>query len=216
MSHPHLRIAVWLVVIFAAVIAIDKAAGAWVVWARKSYIHNTAHEIDGSWRLPFTREDEMYDGSIVRVVTNRMTGTSVTTVIRPATWWGLCRVWWPAVASGLLTLLAVAIAVSRQGQALIARIPLPVMSTRRLLTLITILGTEGGLVIGTLKTSGIDPMRTPWVPIFYELAIVHVVAFLPVFVVLPFRRLRRLVLTWKPMNGFDAGDRLMSVPPERP
>ncbi len=126
----------------------------------------------------------------MRIVHNRLTGVTTTTIVRPATVWGLCPVWWPAVASGFLTLLALVIALTRTGRWFIAAIPIPRMTTRRWLILVAILGTETGLIFDTLRSSGVDPLYARWTPILIGLALLHAVAFMPVGVVLLFRYAR--------------------------
>jgi hypothetical protein len=61
------------------------------------------------------------------------------------------------------------------------------MTTRRWLILVAILATEGGLIVNTLRNSGVDPLHARWAPILFRLAILHVVAFMPVGVLVLFR-----------------------------
>jgi hypothetical protein len=130
----------------------------------------------------------MYDGSQLLIVRNLLTGVTISTVTRrPATWDGLCRVWWPAAASGVLTLLAIATALTRPGRSAVAAIRIPRMTTRRWLIVVAVLGTEGGLIVNTLRSSGVDPMHARWTPILIRLALLHVVAFMPVGVVVLYR-----------------------------
>src|SRR4051794_26834566 len=112
MNNSRLGFAARLMMFAAAVIATDLAAGRWVVKAR-SYMS------EDFWSGSMTGIRSYHtknDGSRVLIVRNRLTGLTVTTVARPATWQGLCRVWWPAVASLSLTLLALVIALTHTGR----------------------------------------------------------------------------------------------------
>jgi Na+/serine symporter len=111
-------------------------------------------------------------------------------VTRPATTAGLCRVWWPAAASGFLTLLALAIALTRTGQWFIAELPLPQMTTRRWMIAVAVLGTEGGLIMSTIRSSGVHPRLIQWTQILIILVGLHAVAFLPVGVAVLYRYVR--------------------------
>jgi hypothetical protein len=172
----------WL--IFAAlVIGIDMAAIYWVVEARSDFIFGGGAGGVGPYYL-FTMNYGMYDGSSVTTVHNYVTGKTTRTVTRRASTAGLCRVWWPAAVSRLLTLLALAVALTRAGQRFIATLPLPQMTTRRWMIAVAVLGTECGLVITTMRNSGVNPLRTQWVPILINLIGLHTLAFLPVGVAL--------------------------------
>ena len=83
-------------------------------------------------------------------------------VARPATTAGLCRVWWPAAASAFLTLLALAIALSRTGQWFIAELPLPQMTTRRWMMAVALLGLEFGLINAGASGMGHKPTVSDW------------------------------------------------------
>ena len=155
----------------------DVAAITWVVNTRSAF---TAGMGGGSRTAHWTFYD-MYDGSGRFDVHNYMTGeTTRRTVTRPATTAGLCRVWWPAAASGLLTLLAFAITLMRTGQWLVAAGALAQMTARRRMIVVAVLGTESGMVICTMKISGVDPLLTPWLPILIRLLGLHVLALMPV------------------------------------
>jgi hypothetical protein len=182
----RLGLAMRWIVFATAIIGTDLAAVNRVVKAR-SYL------ADGIVSGPMTAlrsYHTRYDGSAVWLVTNRLTGVTITTVARPATGLGLCRVWWPAVASGLLTLLAFAIALTRTGRSFIPAVPIPRMTTRRWLIAVAVLGTETGLIVETLRSSGVDPLDAQWTPILVGLALLHALAFLPVGVVLLYRYAR--------------------------
>lgn len=165
----------WLIVA-ASIIGVDAAAVHWVVTAKSGITGGIG---GGPLTAHWTYYDR-YDGSMVVIVRNNVTRrTTGPTVVRPPTTAGLCRVWWPAVAAGLLTLLALAIASARRGRRFIAAFPLPQMSTRRWMMTVAVIGTEVGLVITTLRYSDIDPLRTRWTPILSSLVGLHAVAFLP-------------------------------------
>jgi hypothetical protein len=134
-----------------------------------------------------------YDGSAVWIVHNRLTGVTTTTVVCPATWSGLCAVWWPIVATGLITLLALVVPLTSRGRRVIAAIPLPPMprmTTRRWLIVVAVVGTEAGLIFDTLRSSGVDPLYARWPPILVGLALLHALAFLPAGVALLYRYVR--------------------------
>jgi hypothetical protein len=186
MMMTRLGFAVRWMMFAAAIIGTDLAAVNRVVKAR-SYLAAGA----GSGPMTALRSHHTkYDGSEVLVVRNHLTGVTITTVTRPATGLGLCRVWWPAVAGGFLTLLALVTALTRTGRWLIAAIPIPRMTTRRWLIAVAVLGTEGGLIIGTLRSSGVDPLYVRWTPILVYLAVLHALAFMPVGVALLYRHVR--------------------------
>jgi hypothetical protein len=188
MQQSQLRFIVRWLIFAAMVIGTDVAAIYWVVNARSAIRSG----IGGGPYTAHTTWYEMYDGSAVVVVRNYVTGkTTGTAVRRPATTAGLCRVWWPAVASGFLTLLALAIALTRTGRWFIAELPLPQMTTRRWMIAVAVLGIEGGLVITTMRNSGVDPLRTQWAPILINLFGLHALAFLPPGVALLYRYARR-------------------------
>jgi hypothetical protein len=184
MRPSQLRFTVRWLIFAASVIAMDVAAINWVVEAR-SYSLGGMGNGDVAYNT-------MYDETLVKVVSNNLTGKTIsTTVIRPATTAGLCRVWWPAAASGLLTLLAAAIAFTRTGQWFIANLRLPQMTTRRWMIAVAVLATEAGLVIGTFRNSGVNLLLTQWTPILISLVSLHALAFMPVGVALLYRYVRR-------------------------
>ena len=169
----------------AAIVGADLAALNWVVTARSCMYGG----IGGGPTTYHWRTYEMYDGSRGTVFQNLVTGKTIRrTVRRPATPSGLCRVWWPAVAGGFLTPLAVVVARTRPGRWFIAESHLlPLMTTRRWLAAVAVMATEGGLVISTLRSSGVDPSYAVWPPILLGLVLLHALAFVPVGVVLLYR-----------------------------
>jgi hypothetical protein len=165
------------------IIGMDLAAVAWAVKAR-------SWKMGGSGGGPLTASWAVYgkyDGSAVREVSNYLTGTRSVVVIRPATPLGLCRVWGPVVASVGLTLLALKVARTDAGRRFIEALRPPRMTTRRWMITVAVLGIELGLVISTLKSSGVDPVYALWVPIMAALVALHTLAFMPVGIALLYR-----------------------------
>jgi hypothetical protein len=173
-------------ILAALILATDLAAVRWVVKAR-SYLDAG---VGGGPMTAIRSYHAKYDGSKVLLVSNRLTGVTITTVVRPPTRLGLCRVWWPAVASGLLTLLTLVIPLTRTGRWFVQAIPIPRMTTRRWLIAIAVMGTEGGLIIGTLRDTGVDPLYARWTPILLWLIVLHTLAFMPVGIALLYRYAR--------------------------
>ncbi len=169
----------------AGIVWMDVAAVNLVVVARSSRISG----LGGGPLIRQWQSYEKYDGSRVWEVYNTLTRKTISrTVLSPATPLGLCRVWWPAVAAGLLTLFALAAARTRSGQWVIAEMPLPRMTTRRWMIVVAVLGTEGGFGISTMRDDGIDPLYARWLPVLVRLIVLHALAFLPVGIALICRR----------------------------
>ena len=178
----------WLI-LAAAIIGMDGAAIYRVVTARSTLRGG------GLSSGPYTALASYYiraDEALVVVVRNFATGkTTGPTVIRPPTARGLCRVWWPAFTGGFLTLLALAIASTRKGRRFVSAFPLPRMTTRRWMIAVALIGTEGGLILSTMRYAGVDPLTTPWTPILVYLVGLHALAFLPVGITMLHRFVRR-------------------------
>jgi len=96
---------------------------------------------------------------------------------------GLVGVWLPFVTCLGFSLLVIWFARTDPGRRLMQAVRLPRMTTRGWMILVAVLGAEGGLVVVTLRYSGIDPSRTDWWPILLQLAVLHAVAFLPAGIV---------------------------------
>ena len=172
MRPPHLQLTVrWL--IFAAWIAgLDAAAINWTI---------TAWDIDlrvgtrGGSRTARWSFHDRPDGSAVRVVRNDVTGKTATRLVHPPTAVGLCLVWWPSFAGGLLTLLALALAATRNGRRLIVEFPLPRMTTRRLMIAVAVIGIEAVLIINVAKSNRVNwdfhnyRRPSPWPPLLIGL-----------------------------------------------
>jgi YD repeat-containing protein len=187
MRPSQLRYTVRWMIFPASIIGLYVAAINWVVTARSAIYVGMA----GGPRTAHWTYYDMWDGSGRMVVRNHITGkTTRITVTRPATTAGLCRVWWPAAARGFLTLLALAIALTRTGQWFIAELPLPQMTTRRWMIAVAVLGTEGGLIMSTIRSSGVHPRLIQWTQILIILVGLHAVAFLPVGVAVLYRYVR--------------------------
>ena len=98
---------------------------------------------------------------------------------------GLCYVWWPSLAGGLITLLALALAATRNGRRLIAEFPLSRMTTRRWMIAVAVIGIEAGLLLNEMRYFGFDLGRdlrsSRWPPILICLAALPTLAFLLAF-----------------------------------
>ncbi len=131
------------------------------------------------------------DGRIESVIVNRITGVVLRrTLTREANLEGYIKVWWPVFAGlGFTWLTLWFVLMTDEGQGLFQAVRLPRMSTRGWMFMVAVLGIEGGLIVTTLRDRDIRPERADWVPILLYLAIVHALAFLPVFVVLIHRAL---------------------------
>jgi hypothetical protein len=161
----------WLI-LAAWIVGLDAAAINWTIMAT---------ELDTD---PGTGGAHWYvrhrpDWSVVRVVRNRLTGKTVTYLLDPPTAVGLCLVWSPAVASGLLTLVALALAATRSGRRLIVEFPVPRMTTRRWMVAVAVIGVEAWLIIGAVSYLLFQPRPSLWPPILIYLAALHTLTFLP-------------------------------------
>jgi hypothetical protein len=164
----------WL--IFAAwVVALDAAAIDWTIAARER-ISNGGVVAGGVGYHSYRG----YDGS-QWTVENHGTGKTTVHWTDPPTRTGLCYVWWPSLAGGLTTLLALALAATRTGRRLIVEFPLPPMTTRRWMIAVAVIGIEAGLIIGATRILGVDPRSSRWPPILIGLAALPTLAFLPAF-----------------------------------
>jgi hypothetical protein len=92
----------------------------------------------------------------VTVGTANMTGKTTIVSNRPPTATGLCDVWWPSVAGGIITLLVLALAATRNGRRLIAEFPLPRMTTRRLMIVVAVTAFEAVLIINVAKSNRVN------------------------------------------------------------
>jgi hypothetical protein len=129
-----------------------------------------------------------YDGSQVFVYRESMTGKKTIEAGRPPTVTGLCYVWWPSVAGGIITLLALALAATRNGRRLIGERPLLRMTTRRLMIAVAVVGIEAALIINVATNLGRVPWDfrkrarpSPWPPILICLAAPPTLVFLSAF-----------------------------------
>ena len=187
MRPSRLRSATRWLILAASIIVLDVAAIHRVVTARSTLRGGLSSGPYTALATYYTRADE----ALLVVVRNFATGkTTGPTMIRPPTMRGLRRVWWPPVAGGFLTLLALAIASTRKGRRFISGFPLPRMTTRRWMIAVALIGTEGGLIISTMKNSGVDPLTIAWTPILLNLVGLHALAFLPVGIAMLSRIIR--------------------------
>jgi hypothetical protein len=162
----------WL--IFAAwVVGLDAAAINWTIMARKPISEGGV--VGGGADYRFYRG---YDGSRWTVCRDHAGKTTVHW-IQPPTEMGRCYVWWPSLAGGILTLVALALAATRDGRRLIVEFPLPRLTTRRWMIAVAVIGIEAGLIIGAMRYFGVDPRSSRWPPILIYLAGLPTLALLP-------------------------------------
>ncbi len=175
MRPSHLQLTVRWLILAAWIAGLDAAAINWTITAREWI------PLSGSGpRATYSRYYQGYDGSVVVVVRNDLTGKTVKRlVVHPPTAAGLCYVWGPSFAGGLLTLLALALAATRNGRRLIVEFPLPRMTTRRWMIAVAVIGIEAGLIVGAMRFFRVDPRSSRWPPILIYLAGLHTVSFLP-------------------------------------
>ena len=177
MRPSHLQLTVRWLILAAWIAGLDAAAINWTITAREG----VSRVLEAARVPPHLRGlTKGYDGSVVVVVRNHPTGKTVKRLIlHPPTAVGLCYVWSPSVAGGLLTLLALALAATRNGRRLIVEFPLPRMTTRRWMIAVAVIGIEAGLIIGVTRSLGVDPRSSRWPPILIYLAALPTLAFLP-------------------------------------
>jgi hypothetical protein len=173
-SPPQLT-ARWLI-LAAWVVGLDAAAINWTMAATKRVW------IDECGSGGFSnRSYSGYDGSEGRVMRNQMTGKTTVRWAHSPTATGLCDVWWPSVVGGIITLIVLALAATRNGRRLIAEFPLPRMTTRRLMIAVAVIGIEATLIINVTRKLGGDPRSSGWPPIVFCLAVPPTLVFLPAF-----------------------------------
>jgi hypothetical protein len=172
----HLQLTVrWL--IFAAwFVGLDAAAINWTMAATKRVWIDEC----GSGGFSY-RSYSGYDGSEGRDMRNQMTGKTTVRWAHPPTATGLCYVWWPSVVGGIITLIVLALAATRNGRRLIAEFPLPRMTTRRLMIAVAVIGIEAALIINLTGKLGANPRSSRWPPIVFCLAVPPTLVFLPAF-----------------------------------
>ena len=173
----HLQWTVRWLILAAWIAGLDAAAINWTITAREGGPHP---RIGGGSHIAHWTSHQRYDGSVVYVVRNDLTGKTVTRLVHPPTAAGLCYVWGPSFAGGLLTLLALALAATRNGRRLIVEFPFPRMTTRRWMIAVAVIGIEAGLIIGAMSYFGVDPRSSRWPPILIYLASLHTLVFRPV------------------------------------
>jgi hypothetical protein len=174
----NLQLTVRLLILAAWIAGLDAAAINWTIMARE--IDLRAGTGGGSRTAHWSVHDRP-DGSVVRVVRNFVTGSSTTTMIHPPTAVGMCLTWSPAFTGGLLTLLAVALAATRNGRRLIVEFPLRRMTTRRWMVALAVFGIEVWLINGAMSYLVRHPRSSLWPPILIYLASLHTLTFPPTF-----------------------------------
>lgn len=112
------------------------------------------------------------------------------TVTRPATWAVQVLVWSPIPAAGALTLAVLKMHRSKSVRQLVRDVRVPRISTRGLMFLVTAVGVEGGLIVGTMRYSGHNPEKANWYEIGLGLLILHAVAFLPAGLAVAWREIK--------------------------
>jgi hypothetical protein len=171
----HLQLTVGWLILAAWIAGLDASAINWAITSREG--------IPGPGGGPcaaFSKSYQGYDGSVVVVVRNDLTGKNVAThLVKPPTAAGLCYVWWPSFAGGLLTPTALALVATRNGRRFIVEFPLPRMTTRRWTIAVAVICVEAGLIIGAVSYFVVGPRSSLWPPILIFLAGLHTVTFVP-------------------------------------
>jgi hypothetical protein len=178
----RLQLTVRWTMLLAWVVGVDAAATNWTLAATKRVVLKGLSNGDVSRRDYFG-----YDGSQVTVGTENMTGKTTIVSNRPPTATGLCYVWWPSVAGGIVTLLVLALAATRKGRRLIAEFPLPRMTTRRLMIVVAVIAIEAVLIINVAKSNRVNwdfrnyRRPSPWPPLLIGLVAPPTVVLLQAF-----------------------------------
>jgi hypothetical protein len=184
----HLRMTVrWL--IFAAwVVGLDAVAINWTIMAWERIPGGPGGLVAGPGGISFTgwwSTYSGYDGSVVIVVRKLATGKPTAVhLVRPPTAMGLCYVWWPAFAGGLTTLLALALAATRNGRRLIGEFLLHRPTSRRWMIAVAVISIEAVLFLDEMRYFGVelrDLRASRWPPILIYLAALPGLAFLLAF-----------------------------------
>lgn len=177
----------WLM-IASAIIAIDLAATLWTVVAKTVSPFAVGSGPSRAYRIYYP----LIDDSCVVITRDSMTGKTLgRTVIRPATAAGLCRVWWPAVVTGLLTLTGLALASTLGGRRFVAEFPMPRITTRRLMIAVAVMGADLGWVLRMRYSFLVGIFYGRWTPDLVDMLIVHTLAFVAAGVALLFSCVRR-------------------------
>jgi hypothetical protein len=122
----HLQLAVRLLIVAVCVLVPDAAAVNWTIEVRKPI--DAGGSFSGGVSHRYYRGN---DGSRWCVINGPRIGENKLHWIHPPTAMGLCYVWWPSVAGGVLTLVALALAATRKGRRLIAEFPVPRRTAQR-------------------------------------------------------------------------------------
>jgi hypothetical protein len=172
----HLELTARWLVLVAWVAGLDASAVNWTITARKAIVIGRVGA--GGYDHSHYRG---YDASEVTVSCNQLTGETTVRWTRPPTTTGRCYVWWPALAGGMITLVAIALAATRNGRRLVVEFPLPRMTTRRLMIAVAVIGIEAALITSVAGKLGGDPRSSPWPQIVFCLAVPPTLVFLPAF-----------------------------------
>ena len=176
MRPTHLQLTVRWTILLAWVVGLDAAAIKWTIAARIRVSIGGFGNGGGD-----STNYRGYDGSQVTVYHETRTGKTTVRWIHPPTATGRCYVWWPSVAGGIITLVVLALAATRNGRRLIAKFPLPGMTTRRLMIAVAVIGIEAVLIINMARIFGGNPRSSRWPPILICLAAPPTLVFLPAF-----------------------------------
>jgi hypothetical protein len=122
----HLQMTVRWLLFAVCVLVLDAAAVNWTIEAGKP-INVGSHEVNFFLHHYYRGND----GSLWCVMNGPRIGENAVCWIHPPTAKGLCYVWWPSVAAGLLTLAALALAATGKGRRLIAEFPVSRRTARR-------------------------------------------------------------------------------------
>ncbi len=105
---------------------------------------------------------------------------------------GLCRVWWPAPAAGCITLIVIALALTRAGRQYVAAFSLPRITMRWFMIAVAVLGAEAGWVLRMMDSSQwYSVMFGQCSPMQLDFFILHGVALIAVLTAVLFLFVRR-------------------------
>jgi hypothetical protein len=172
----HLQLTIRWLILAAWVTGLVAAATNWTIAARALIPMGGVGGGDGEFSFY-----SGYDGSRMTVSRDYVTGMTRVHWSHPPTATGLCYVWWPSVAGGIITLVVLAPAATRNGRRLIAEFPFPPMTTRRLMIAVAVIGIEAVLIVSATRNFGGNPRSSRWPPIVFCLAVPPTLVFLPAF-----------------------------------
>jgi hypothetical protein len=123
----HLQLAVRWLVFAVCVLVLDAAAVNRTIEVRRP-IRVGSRVVKNHFFHHYYRGN---DGSLWCVMNGPRISESTVRWIHPPTARGLCYVWWPSLAAGILTLVALALAATGKGRRLIAEFPVSRRTARR-------------------------------------------------------------------------------------